>query len=71
VFVAGRAGDAVRRIGLRFATGDKVVASLVRGHFLVAVPSDHLTRRRQRAFVVSIDAAGTVRARQRIFFRLQ
>jgi hypothetical protein len=71
VFVAGRAGDAVRRIELRFATGDKVVASLVRGHFLFAVPSDHLTRRRQRAFVVSIDAAGSVRARQRIFFRLQ
>jgi hypothetical protein len=71
VFVAGRAGDSVRRIELLFATGDKAVASLVRGHFLLAVPSDHLTRRRQRAFVVSIDAAGTVRARQRIFFRLQ
>jgi hypothetical protein len=71
LFVAGRAGDAVRRIELRFTAGDKVVANLVRGHFLLAVPSEHLTQRRQRAFVVSIDAAGNVRARQRIFFRLQ
>jgi hypothetical protein len=71
VFVAGRAGDATRRIELRFTDGDKVVANLVRGHFLLTVPSDHLTRRRQRAFLVSLDAAGNVRARQRIFFRLQ
>jgi hypothetical protein len=71
LFVAGRAGDAVRRIELRFTAGDMVVANLVHGHFLLAVPSEHLTQRRQRAFVVSIDAAGNVRARQRIFFRLQ
>ena len=71
VFIAGRAGDAVRHIELRFTTGDKIVANLVRGHFLLAVPHDHLTRQRQRAFVVSIDGAGNVRARQRIFFRLQ
>ena len=71
VFVAGRAGDAARRIELRFTAGDKVVANLVRGHFLLAVPRDHLTQRRQRAFIVSLDATGRVRARQRIFFHVQ
>jgi hypothetical protein len=71
LFVAGRAGDAAERVELRFADGDKAVARFARGHFVVAAPAHRLTHRRTRAFVVAVDEAGKVRARQRIFFRLR
>jgi hypothetical protein len=69
LFLAGRAGGNANRVELRFADGDMVIGRLVAGHFLLAVPAEHLSRRRTRAFVVAVDATGNVRARQRIFFR--
>lgn len=70
LFLVGRVSDAVRRVELRFTNGDKAVATPVQGHFILAVPAQHLRQRRTRAFVVSVDTDGNVRARQRIFFRV-
>lgn len=69
LFLVGRVSDAVRRVELRFSNSNKAVATPVQGHFILAVPERHLTKRRTRAFVVTVDADGKVRARQRIFFR--
>jgi hypothetical protein len=70
LFVVGEANPAVRRVELRFSNRDTVVTRPFRGVFVLAVPRDHLSRVRRRAFVVTFDADGHRRGRQRIFFRL-
>jgi hypothetical protein len=70
IFLAGRVGAEITGVELRFGDGDHIRATPTRRHFLLAVPSDRLRERRTRAFVVTLDAQGRVRARQRIFFRV-
>jgi hypothetical protein len=70
LFVVGEANPAVTRVELRFSDGEKLVAVPVRGKFAFAIPPDQLSRTRRRAFVVTFDANGTRRGRQRIFYRL-
>jgi hypothetical protein len=70
LFLTGRVGDNVVRVELRFANRERAVTIPTRGHFLLSVPSRYLSQRRTSAFLVTLDREDTVRARQRVFFRL-
>jgi hypothetical protein len=71
LFVVGQVSDAIARVELRFSDGERLVTKPVAGHFLFAIPSDHLSRRRQRAFVVTFDRYDLRHGRQRIFYSLR
>jgi hypothetical protein len=71
IFLAGRVSTDVTRVELRFGDGTRTSTTPTRRHFLLAIPANQLHEQRTRAFVVTLDANGRVRARQRIFFRMQ
>ena len=70
VFFVGQVGRRTRQIEVRFGDGDAVRARLGGGHYVLAVPREHLSSRQQRAFLVALDQKGMVTLRQRVFFRL-
>jgi hypothetical protein len=70
LFFVGEAGRRTRRIEIRFANGDVVHVRPVAGHFLAAIPRDHLSTSQQRAFVIAFDRQDRRALRQRVFFRL-
>ena len=69
MFLSGSVSADVTRVELRFGDGKRIRTTPTRRHFLLAVPDNELRERRTRAFVVTLDATGRVRAKQRIFFR--
>jgi hypothetical protein len=70
VFFVGQFGPRAVRIELRFPDGDVLHARPVAGHFVVAVPREHLSTRQQRAFLLAFDREGRRTIRQPVFFRL-
>jgi hypothetical protein len=70
LFFVGQVGRGTRRIEFRFANGDVVRPRFAHGHYVVAVPRDHLSTRQQRAFVVAFDLYDRRTLQQPVFFRL-
>lgn len=69
LFIIGAVHEVVSRVQLRFEDGSMRWTRPVRGHFVFAVPREHLRPTRQFAIVRGFDRQGHRVQRQGVVFR--